>query len=54
MTVQLERKNVANLAAVSLCLIAQVIVRALYDYEPREENKLDFNEGDHMVVINKS
>jgi len=33
---------------------AQLVVRALYDFEQRQTDDLDFKKGDRMTIINKT
>jgi len=33
---------------------AQLVVRALYDFDRRQDDDIDFRKGDRMVVVNKT
>ena len=35
-------------------LTAQLVVRALYDFDKRQEDDIDFRKGDRMIVVNKT
>ena len=36
------------------CSIAQIVVRALYDFDKRQEDDLGFKKGDRLTVTNKT
>ena len=47
-------KAVSMAECVTLCLTANLVVRALYDFDKRQEDDLEFKKGDRLCVINKT